>query len=190
MTRQPRPRKCRTCRQPFKPANTLQSACSIPCAIAQGRKQMQRSQDMARRQQRRETAERKVKLRTRRDWIKRAQIAFNAYIRARDAGKTCICCDRPLNPEAIGGGYDCGHYRSVGSAPHLRFEPENAHGQTKQCNRYGAGRAVDYRLGLIRRIGLARVEAIEADQLPRKWTIAELQDIERHYKALTKELKR
>lgn len=190
MTPTPRPRKCKVCRDPYVPRRSLQSVCEkLSCAIAQGRKQLRRSQDMARKAQRRETAERKVKLRTRRDWIKRVQAAFNAFIRERDKGQTCICCDRPLTAEAIGGGFDCGHYRSVGSAPHLRFVEDNAHGQTKQCNRYGAGRAVDYRIGLIKRIGLARVEALEADQEPRKYTIPELIELERHYKARVKELR-
>ena len=49
----------------------------------------------------------------------------------------------------------------------------NAHGQRKQCNRWGAGRAVDYRIGLICRIGLASVEALESENDPAKWTIEE-----------------
>lgn len=184
-----RMKKCRTCGSAFNAASTTASACSVPCAVQQGRKQLRRSQDMARRAQRRENAERKSALLTRRDWVRRAQAAFNAYIRERDRLQLCICCGQPLTLDAIGGGFDCGHYRSVGSAPHLRFHEDNAHAQRKQCNRYGAGRAVDYRLGLIRRIGLERVEALESDQEPRKWTIPDLMEIERNYKAMTKSLK-
>ena len=47
----------------------------------------------------------------------------------------------------------------------------------KQCNRWGAGRAVDYRIGLICRIGLASVEALESENDPTKWTIEELREI-------------
>lgn len=176
-----KPKRCRTCRAEFAPRNQFQTACSIPCALAQ-------AQEKARKRQRKETAEARKRLMTRRDWLKRAQVAFNAYIRARDRNQPCICCGQPLTLDAVGGGYDCGHYRSVGSAPHLRFNPENAHAQRKQCNRYGAGRAVDYRLGLIARIGLERVEALEADQSPRKYSVDDLQALERHYKALTREL--
>lgn len=128
-------------------------------------------------------------LKTARDWTKEAQAAFNAYIRARDAGKPCICCGLPLESGSVGGKYDCGHYRSVGSAPHLRFDERNAHGQRKQCNRWGAGRAVDYRIGLIARIGLESVESLEADQTPRKYTIDELKAIKAYYVAKLKEIK-
>lgn len=57
------------------------------------------------------------------------------------------------------------------------------------CNRYGAGRAVDYRLGLIGRIGLDRVVRLETDNTPHKWTREELIGIRDKYRAKTKELK-
>jgi len=134
--------------------------------------------------------ERKVKLKTRSDYIKEAQVAFNRYIRLRDAGKLCICCSMPLGLFSVGGAYDCGHYRSVGSAPHLRFDERNAHAQRKQCNRHGAGRAVDYRRGLVERYGVAYVEDLERDQSPKHYTIEDLKAIKTKYRALTKALTR
>jgi len=122
------------------------------------------------------------------DYIKEAQHAFNAYIRQRDRLQPCVCCGMPLTLDAVGGGFDCGHYRSTGSASHLRFNEDNAHGQRKVCNRYGAGRAVDYRIGLIQRIGIERVEALEADNQPRKWTREELKEITQTYRKKLKEL--
>ncbi|MOA57726.1 Bacteriophage Lambda NinG protein [compost metagenome] len=53
-----------------------------------------------------------------------------------------------------------------------------------------AGNAVEYRVRLIDRIGLARVEALEADNKPRKFTAGELREIRDTYRAKTKELKR
>jgi hypothetical protein len=122
--------------------------------------------------------------------IKEAQREFNAFIRARDAQRPCICCGKPLGGDAVGGGFDCGHYRSVGSASHLRFDERNAHGQTKQCNRWGAGRAVDYRIGLIGRIGLEAVEALEADNRVHKWERDELIAIRDLYRRKRKELEK
>ena len=132
----------------------------------------------------------KLKLKTRSDWIKEAQIAFNAFIRLRDqlAGYDCISSGKPL--DWSGNNVDAGHYRSRGSAPHLRFNEDNCHAQSKQDNRYGSGNAVDYRIGLIARIGLARVEALEADNTPRKLTIEELKAIKAEYKQKLKELQR
>lgn len=121
--------------------------------------------------------------------IKVAQREFNAFIRARDSQMPCICCGRRLGDGEVGGAYDCGHYRSTGSAPHLRFDERNAHAQRKHCNRYGAGRAVDYRVGLIARIGREAVEALEADNRVQKWTREELIEIRQTYRTKTKELK-
>lgn len=129
------------------------------------------------------------RLKRRSEWIKEAQIAFNAFIRLRDAGKPCICCGKPLGEESPGGAYDCGHCRSVGSAPHLRFDERNAHAQRKQCNRYGAGRAVDYRIGLISRLGVGVVDELESDQSVKHYSIDDLKAIRDHYRAKLKELK-
>jgi hypothetical protein len=139
--------------------------------------------------ERAETRRRKEAIKTIPDYIKEAQVAFNAYIRARDAHQPCICCGRPLGDGDVGGAFDCGHYRSTGSAAHLRFDERNAHAQRKACNRWGAGRAVDYRIGLVARIGLEAVEALESDNTPRKWTREELIAIRDTYKAKLKEMK-
>jgi len=133
---------------------------------------------------------RREKLKRIPDLIREAQTEFNAYIRARDRDKPCICCGQPLELSAVGGGYDCGHYRSTGSASHLRFHEDNAHAQRKVCNRYGAGRAVDYRMGLIERIGLDRVEALEANNQVRKWDKDTLLSIKTTYREKKKALER
>lgn len=193
---------CKVCRAKFTPARPLQTTCSIPCAIEWGSRQLAKKQAKEAAEEKKQDRAKREKLKTRSEWIKETQIAFNRYIRLRDAGKPCICCGKALDLvaplrkdgeqeagwQATGGGYDCGHYRSVGSAPHLRFDERNAHAQRKQCNRYGAGRAVDYRIGLIARIGLEAVEALEADQTPRKWTVDELKAIRDHYRAKAKAL--
>lgn len=174
-------KKCQNCGKPFMPFNSIEKWCSPDCGYALHVKNEAKKE-------RKKSALRKQALKPRREWLADAQVAFNAYIRYRDRGQRCICCDRPLVEGLIGGGYDCGHYRSVGSAPHLRFDERNAHGQTKQCNRYGSGRAVDYRIGLIRRIGLAEVESLEADQTPKHYTIDDLKQIKARYIQKRKDL--
>jgi len=140
--------------------------------------------------ERAQTRARREKLKTIADRVREAQREFNQFVRLRDAGKPCICCGRQLGTGSIGGEVDAGHYRSTGSASHLRFDERNCHAQSKQCNRWGAGRAVDYRLGLIERIGLAEVEALEADNTPHKWTHSELIEIAAKYRAKRRELEK
>ena len=185
-----KPRKCRVCKSDFQPSKPLQNVCGPECAIKQAQAKRSKAERIAGIEDRKVIKAKLDKLKTARDWTKEAQIAFNAYIRARDASKPCICCGLPLQSSSVGGDFDCGHYRSVGSAPHLRFDERNAHGQRKQCNRWGAGRAVDYRIGLISRIGRESVESIEADQTPRKYSIEELKAIKAYYIAKTKELRK
>ena len=189
-----KPKKCKNCGKEFVPMRSTAIACSYPCAKAwvdarNAKLKAQKAKQEAK-IDRQLTKQRKEALKTRNDYIKEAQVAFNAYIRERDKNQLCICCGKPLALDAVGGGFDCGHYRSTGSAPHLRFNEDNAHGQRKVCNRYGAGRAVDYRLGLIQRIGLRRVEALEAENNPAKFDIDELKAIKEHYKTKLKELKK
>lgn len=183
-------KRCKICSESFVPVRSIQPTClKFECQVAYANKVSRKGMAERLKAERKKDRERKEKLKTRRDYMKEAQIAFNAYIRERDKKKTCICCGKPLLLDAVGGGFDCGHYRSVGSAPHLRFDERNAHGQRKQCNRYGAGRAVDYRLGLIQRIGFASVEAIESNNEPKHYTIEDLKGIIDYYRAKLKELK-
>lgn len=181
--------KCRICRTLFLKRSMTHKVCSPECAKELAQRERVRRERAESRRMRNEFKERREALKTRSEYMKEAQIAFNAYIRARDAGKPCICCGQPLASGMVGGDFDCGHYRSVGSAPHLRFDENNAHGQRKQCNRWGAGRAVDYRIGLIERIGREAVEALEADQAPRKYSIDDLKAIKSEYKKKLKDLK-
>ena len=172
---------CSICQKEFTKQRMGQVVCSPKCAVKVPKVTRQKEKTLV--------TKRKEALKTARDYIKEVQTVFNAYIRERDKHELCICCNQFLSSGDVGGAYDCGHYRSVGSAPHLRFDERNAHGQRKQCNRWGAGRAVDYRIGLIRRIGLAQVEKLEADQTVKKWGIADLLELKAQYKQKLKDLK-
>ena len=183
---------CPHCRGKLETGQRIHPACIDGYAEAQDEKVKRAEAKMARaaaKVERAETRRRKEAIKTIPDYIKEAQIAFNAFIRERDADKPCICCGRPLGDGDVGGAFDCGHYRSTGSASHLRFNEDNAHAQRKQCNRWGAGRAVDYRIGLVARIGLEAVEALESDNDPRKWTRDGLIEVRDTYRAKLKELK-
>lgn len=187
-------RKCKVCKTPFTVWHSIKDKwCSPECLAADVANQRERKtlaeRKVAFRKERAEHRAKKEAAKTRSTWIKEAQRAFNSYIRARDADMPCISCGALLGDNAIGGASDCGHYRSVGSAPQLRFDPDNAHAQCKKCNRYLGGRVVDYRVGLLERVGLAVVERLEADQSVKKWTIPDLVAIRDHYRAKTKALK-
>lgn len=184
--------RCPHCKGKLDPGQRIHSECIDGYAEAQAAKAARAEAKKARaaaKGERAETRRRKEAIKTIPDLIKEAQHAFNAYIRERDRDQPCICCGRSLGDGDVGGAFDAGHYRSTGSASHLRFNEHNCHAQRKQCNRYGAGRAVDYRIGLIGRIGLEAVEALEAQNVPHKWTREELIQIRDTYRAKFKALK-
>lgn len=185
-----KPKVCKACKCKFMPPAGMLRArvCSPVCGLTFARSNRLKAEKVREAKDRRETRTKLDAMRTKPQLVALAQTAFNSFIRARDAGKGCICCGKPLEDGAIGGGYDAGHYRSVGSAPHLRFDETNCHAQSKRCNRYLAGNHVAYRSGLIERIGLRSVELIEADTTLRKYTREGLLEIARHYRAEARKL--
>lgn len=185
-----KPRKCRICKDEFWPQSIGHVVCwKNECIKAFIDLTAKKSDERHAKVERKEIARRKDAIRPRAYWLKRAQAAFNAFIRERDkhAGHACISSGKPLDWN--GNRVDAGHYRSTGSAPHLRFDERNCHAQSKQDNRWLAGNAVDYRIGLVARIGLTAVESLESDNEPKKWTIEDLKQIEATYKAKLKVLK-
>lgn len=186
----PRKIRCKVCKSQFLPSESWIKHCSTDCGAELGLMLVAKQRA---KQQRQERAQDKVKregMKTYPQLIRDAQKAFNAAVRLRDqiAGWPCISSGRPL--DWSGNAVDSGHYRSTGSAPHLRFNFDNAHAQSKHDNQYKAGNAVDYRIGLIARIGLERVEALEANNTPRKWTHDELRAMKEDFQRLVRDLKK
>jgi len=174
---------CKSCRQKFVPSRPMQTACTPACAvaIAERKRQKQAQQDAA--MQRRATRQRLERIKTRAQWLKEAQTAFNAFIRARDAARPCVSCGRHHN-----GQYHAGHYLSVGSSPALRFEEINVWKQCAPCNNHLSCNAVLYRRALVELIGVDKVEWLEGPHEPKKYTIDDLKAIKAEYIRKRKEI--
>tara|TARA_R100000789_G_scaffold21676_4_gene24514 strand:- start:914 stop:1489 length:576 start_codon:yes stop_codon:yes gene_type:complete len=186
-------KKCRACKTPFEPYTSLQVACSPACALTIGKREAEKKAEREAKAKRKWVREQKERLKSRSDHMREAQQAFNAYVRQRDEDQPCISCgrsDSEIGGHLTGGKWDCGHYRSVGANPELRFEPLNAHRQCKKCNRDLSGNVVDYRINLIRRIGQEAVDWIEGPHEAKKYTIDDLKEIKARYRALKRELER
>ena len=105
----------------------------------------------------------------------RAQIAFNSWIRNRDKDNGCICCGGLVQ--------HAGHYLSQGHHGAHRFDENNVHGCCIKCNVYLHGNLIEYRIGLIDKIGLKAVEELESRRNEvRKWQRSELEEIIKTYK--------
>lgn len=186
-----RPTKdCRVCGRPFEPFRTTQSICGPVCAgkFAKGLGKDRKVKAKAERAKDRATREASKTLPT---LHKEARFWFNRWIRLRDAKQPCISCGAP--PPDLSGlhaGRDAGHYRSVGSAGHLRYTESNVAAQCVHCNQFLAGNPVGYRKGLIERRGLEAVEALENNNQPEKWQRAQVRGIRDDYKARCRELEK
>jgi len=173
-----KPKKCRHCGKEFQPFRPLQRVCSPLCAVNLVNEEKKKASKRA-------TRELKQKLKSRRDWEKDAQAAFNKFIRLRDHAEPCISCGRHHQ-----GQYHAGHYKTVGSAPELRFEELNCHKQCSPCNNHLSGNIIEYRPRLIEKIGLDKVEWIEGPHEPKKYTIEDLKEIKAKYNKLARELEK
>jgi len=191
IAKQPRAKKCRVaeCRAAFVPQRLGQAVCSPACAILDAPKQPA-NQEKARKSlaqvERREIKVRKEKLKSRADHLKETQHAFNAWIRARDAGQPCISCGTTADVQ-----YCAGHYRTTAACPELRFEPLNVNLQcNRNCNMGKSGNLLGYRPGLIKKIGIEAVEWLEGPHEAKKYTIEQLKAMTAEYRAKTRELKK
>lgn len=165
---------CRVCTAQFEPRRPLQAVCSPICAVRHVR--ADRKAKRAETKARREAAKRRSK------WLAEAQQAFNAWIRARDAGNGCISCG------THNGKANAGHYLSTGARPELRFNEANVALQCERCNTYLHGNLIAYRINLIERIGSGVVDWLEGPHQPAKWTIDELRAIRDDYRRRLKEM--
>ena len=173
-----KPKKCRACKELFRPVRALQNTCHYKCAAAYVRdreeKRIKRENAKAKREYREKSHPIQTKL---------AQTNFNKFIRLRDAADPCISCQRPAY-----GIMHAGHYRSVGAHPELRFNEFNVHKQCAHCNKYQSGAIGEYRVNLIKKIGLEKVVWLEGPHPSADLTVAETIEIKKLYAAICREL--
>ncbi|POF94368.1 recombination protein NinG [Pseudomonas putida] len=159
-----KPKKCKApgCGKPFKPTMTTQKVCSIACALAMSKdSKVQKVAARAITKQAREDLKaRREKLKSRAEYAKEAQAAINRYVRLRDAHLGCISCSKPASWQ---GQWHCSHFRSVGAAPHLRFNLWNMNKSCSACNNFLSGNIMVYRPALIEKIGQAKVDWLECN---------------------------
>lgn len=206
-TKQPRPKKCKNpaCGISFPPQRLGQKVCSPKCGLAIKDVNQAKARKSLAQVGRADIKVRKEALKTRADHLKDAEKAVRDYRRTYELsiGSGCISCGE--SQESIlaaqgwktGGAFDAGHFLGKGARPELRLLPTNIWLQCKSCNagsskfaRKGETVSQGFRSGLIARIGLDAVEALEADHEPRKHTVEELKAMTAEYRAKTRELKK
>lgn len=177
-----RTRKCVVCRAAFEPRSMTHKACGPECSIAHVASEKARKD-------RKERQEGLIALKPAKWWKAKAKKAMHLFVRTRDEGQPCASCDTLLvKMGRLGGDYDAGHLRTVGSSKHLEFDERNVWGQCKYCNDRLHGNEREYERRLRIKMGDAYVDGLMADNMPRHFKIHDFQAIEAFYKNELKQL--
>ena len=172
--KKPRPKTCKVCKEKYQPDRPLTEACGVKCAIELAKIKREKKEEAAHRQRKREFKQNDVKIRK-----AAAKKACHDYIKIRDAGKNCICCNEPL-----GETFHAGHFLPSNMNPLIRYDSDNIHGQRIDCNYFKGGDSGDYEKNLRAKIGDERVDLLltkKGGTLKR--TAQDYAEIEAYYKA-------
>lgn len=191
----PKHRNCKVCNERFKPETIYQWWCNdehradYAVLVMQDKRRRDQASELKRRrekerEERKELKVRKINAQPKSYWIKQAQQAVNAFVRARDSNLPCVSCGTYSAAQ-----WDAGHYRTTAAAPQFRFDPRQIQKQCSVCNQHKSGNIVPYRVELIKRIGIETVEVIENNHERRSYSIEELKGIRDYYRLELKRIK-
>ena len=181
-------RKCKNCGKVFVKSRPLEQVCCVPCAIEYSNKLEEKKREKEWKARKKKGLE---KLKTYSQRVQEARKVFQEFIRIRDQHKPCISCATTHSDI-----WDAGHFFKAELYSGLIFHEDNCHRQCRRCNRFLGGNESAYRMELVSRIGVERVNALEAlknSHRQKKWTDDELELIKtkskekiKYYKALYK----
>lgn len=167
-------KNCKWCGTVFRPYMSADRFCSTYCFVDAHKDKVWRKI----------AKEKKAKLKSRLDYLKDLQKIFNKYIRLRDKDLPCISCKRFDVEE-----FHAGHY-IPSTYSYLRINEDNVNKQCSYCNTHLRGAITDYRINLIKKIGLTRVEYLENSKHKSfELSIEEIKLKIEYYKKICKELK-
>ena len=182
---EPKQKKCANndCPETFRQFNSLQKTCSPKCEREyQENKKKKKENKLPKLVSGREI----TKVKPTPKLIQEAQEAINAYVRVRDYYLPCISCGDWAPHTWF---FEAGHYRSVGSAPHLRFNLHNINNQCTDCNQRLSGNSTLYSIGLITKIGLFKVVKLEKNNEYRKYTAEYCERVKKVFRKKARRLK-
>lgn len=204
----PSHRNCKVCKTRFKPETVYQWWCDeehekeyiTKLALKARRDRIQKDEQRRKKEtqaERQSLKVRKLELKPDSHFKKLAQQAFNEYIRTRDRDQPCISCGETNPPDLHGGQWDCGHFKTVGGFPELRFVECNAYRQCKSCNagsaKYGGKAATVekmYRESLAEKFGQELVDWLDGPHEMNHYRRDDYIRIRDEYRAKTRALKK
>ncbi len=176
-----KPKRCKVGKEMFTPIKFGQPTC-FEHAGQYLRQQKAKKLNQTQKEQRKVMKE---NIKTRTEYLKELETAFNAYIRERDKNLPCISCGATSGFRPTAGHYFPTTHGSV------RFHEDNVNMQCWfNCNKNKHGNLAEYLPNLIKKIGQKRFDAMSKikNQETLHLSIPEIIELKTHYKQLIKEI--
>lgn len=192
-------RRCKQCGEYSEAASVVKTPAGFFCShshaieFAMAKNDQARAKQLAKskkereqhaKEQRKVDRQRKIDVKPLSYWHQRARKACHDYIRARDEHLPCISCGCWDTPQ-----WDAGHYRPAGVNSALKYDERQIRKQCVRCNQHLSGSLTAYRVGLVAILGEEAVTALDNNHEVRRYTRAELEGVEQHYKQKLKALR-
>lgn len=167
-------RKCKYCKERYTPKHSSLEPCwKYECRI----KHLQANTAKINRVNK---AKAKDKIKSYSQRLGEAKKVFQKWVRVRDKDLPCISCNAKVSSV-----WDGSHFKKAELYRGVIFHENNVNKSCGKCNRYLGGNELNYRVGLITKIGEQAV--IELEQLAeatrtKKYTNEELEEIKLKYK--------
>ena len=185
--------ECEVCKVKFHRERPFQVVCSVKCSIEKAKqvgraKELEQKKADRKRRSENHKAKRVFLENDKRHVGKQAKAYCHRWIKWRDRGLPCIACGESMDHLSEHAKH-ASHYRPSGMNSAIRYHVDNINLGCSRCNEHLSGNPQEYRKRLVAKIGIERVEWLEAQNHVYKWTIEELREVRDHFKRELKALK-
>ena len=190
-TKPPKLKKCKAsgCENKFTPFSSMEQWCSSACGYALSQEKLakkEKSEKLANKKKR-IAAKRAFNEKDKKFVEKRAKAYLHRWIKWRDQGLPCCACGNDMS-HLPSRAVQASHYRPSGMNSAIRYDEINIHLGCSKCNLQMSGNLTEYRIRLIDKIGIEKVEWLESQNQVCKWSIDDLRLIRDDYAARLKAL--
>lgn len=179
-------KKCKQCKKEFTPLRPLQFVCSFKCSIDYSYDQRKKKEAKEKKDWAKKKREFKEKNKTYTQRVNEVKKVAQEYCRKRDKDLPCISCGTMTSDI-----WDGGHFKKAELYSGVILNEFNINRQCRKCNHFLGGNELNYREGLIKKIGEDAVLELENQAKETrlyKYTLEQLEETKAYFKQKLKEL--
>lgn len=192
-------KKCRQCKEPFKPTQFAQVVCHYRCGLAYVEAQKRKKKAKDDKEYRKETKRRREKLKKRtgkNGYYDNLKVQKHWYVKnVLRKGEDCYTCGLKQSFGDSPQAFHVGHFMAAKSVDPRRFMLFNLRIQCQCCNTHNSGMRAEYRIKMIEEMGLEHTEWLECEVNHKslKEQYPEVEDIKKetaYYSKINREAKK